>query len=197
MKILSSFVSLGFPHGIGVKHPPAIARDARDVDSITGLGRSPGVGNGNPLHYPSLESLVGYSPWGHKESDMTERLTLSLSLYMCQTRFKALRIPLWTVPARKELTLVKGDSTQSRQIQCVDGDEDCEETWNGVNGSRVGWWSGILSKLSMSGKTWMKEWEGSHLNILGKSSPGGWSSKCKGPETQKNKPGLWSQKDPF
>ena len=24
-------------------------------------------------------SLVGYSPWGHKESDMTERLTLSLS----------------------------------------------------------------------------------------------------------------------
>ena len=24
--------------------------------------------------------LVGYSPWGHKESDMPERLTLSLSL---------------------------------------------------------------------------------------------------------------------
>ena len=24
-------------------------------------------------------SLVGYSPWGHKESDTTEQLTLSLS----------------------------------------------------------------------------------------------------------------------
>ena len=24
-------------------------------------------------------SLAGYSPWGHKESDMTEQLTLSLS----------------------------------------------------------------------------------------------------------------------
>jgi len=24
--------------------------------------------------------LVGYSPWGHKESDVTERLTFSLSL---------------------------------------------------------------------------------------------------------------------
>ena len=24
-------------------------------------------------------SLAGYSPWGHKESDMTERLTFSLS----------------------------------------------------------------------------------------------------------------------
>ena len=41
---------------------------------------SPGEGNGNPLQYSCLEnsmdgrSLVGYSPWGRKESDMTERL---------------------------------------------------------------------------------------------------------------------------
>ena len=40
---------------------------------IPGLGRSPGEGNGNPLQYSCLEkshgrrSLVGYSPWGHKE----------------------------------------------------------------------------------------------------------------------------------
>ena len=121
MKILLSSVSLGFPYGIGIKHPPAIARDARDVGSITGLGRSPVVGNGNPLHYPSLESLVGYSPWGHKESDMTEQLTRSLSLYMCQTRFKALSIPLWTEPSpcpQRAYTLVKGDSTSSKQIVC-------------------------------------------------------------------------------
>ena len=26
-------------------------------------------------------SLAGYSPWGHKESDTTERLTLSLSFF--------------------------------------------------------------------------------------------------------------------
>ena len=26
---------------------------------------------------PWAEELMGYSPWGHKESDMTERLTLS------------------------------------------------------------------------------------------------------------------------
>ena len=32
-------------------------------------------GNGNPLQYSCLDnSIVGYSPWGHKESDMTERL---------------------------------------------------------------------------------------------------------------------------
>ena len=40
-------------------------------------GRSPGEGNGYPLQYSCLENsmdrgLVGYSPWGHKELDMTE-----------------------------------------------------------------------------------------------------------------------------
>ena len=45
-----------------------------------------GEGNGNPLQYSCLEktqgrrSLIGYSPWGHKESDMTEQLHF-LSLY--------------------------------------------------------------------------------------------------------------------
>ena len=57
-----------------VKNLPA---DARDVGLIPGLGRSPGEGNGNPLPYSCQEnpmnrgSLVGYSPWGHKESYTT------------------------------------------------------------------------------------------------------------------------------
>ena len=61
-----------------VKNLPAMKRPG----SIPGLGRSPGGGHGSPLQYSCLEnpheqrSLVGYSPWGHKESDMTERLTL-------------------------------------------------------------------------------------------------------------------------
>ena len=46
-------------------------------DTIPGLGRFAGVGNGNPLQYSCLEShgqrsLVRYSPWGDKELDMTE-----------------------------------------------------------------------------------------------------------------------------
>ena len=32
-----------------VKNPPANAGDARNMGSILGLGRSPGVGNGNLL----------------------------------------------------------------------------------------------------------------------------------------------------
>ena len=49
-----------------------------DLDSMLGLGRTPGGGHGNPLQYSCLEnppgqrSLAGYSPWGHKELDMNE-----------------------------------------------------------------------------------------------------------------------------
>ena len=57
-----------------LKNPPA---NTGDADLISGLGRSLGERNGNPLQYSCLEkphgqgSLVGYSPWGHKELDKT------------------------------------------------------------------------------------------------------------------------------
>ena len=54
-----------------VKNPPAIAGDARDVGSIPGLGRYPGIGNGNPLSH-GQRSLADNRPRGHKESDTTE-----------------------------------------------------------------------------------------------------------------------------
>ena len=56
----------------------ANAGDIRDPGSTPGLGRSPGEGHGKPLQYSCLEkthgqrSLVSYSPWGYKESDMTK-----------------------------------------------------------------------------------------------------------------------------
>ena len=60
-----------------VKNPLANAGDIRDAGSIPGAGRSSGGRNDNPLQYSCLENphghriLVGYSPWGHKESDTT------------------------------------------------------------------------------------------------------------------------------
>ena len=47
-----------------------------DLGLIPGSGRSPGEENGNPLQYSCLENSMdrGYSPWGHKETDMTEQL---------------------------------------------------------------------------------------------------------------------------
>ena len=63
----------GFPGGSEGK---VSAYNAGDQGSIPGSGRSPGEGNGNPLQYSCLKnpmrSLVGYSPWGCEESDMTE-----------------------------------------------------------------------------------------------------------------------------
>ena len=53
------------------------ACNAGDLASIPGLGRSPGEGRGYPLQYSGLENSMD-SPWGRKESDMTEQLSLSL-----------------------------------------------------------------------------------------------------------------------
>ena len=64
-----------------VKNLPAKAGDAREVSLILGLGRSPGVGNGNALSptpvflpgkFHGQRSITGYSPWGHKDLDATE-----------------------------------------------------------------------------------------------------------------------------
>ena len=61
-----------------VKNPPAHAGDTGDAGSIPGSGRSPGGENDNPLQYSrpgefhGQRSLASYSPWGHKETDMTE-----------------------------------------------------------------------------------------------------------------------------
>ena len=47
-----------------------------------------GGGNGNSLQYSFLEkfhgqrSLVGYSPWGHKELDTNERLSAAYTWYL-------------------------------------------------------------------------------------------------------------------
>ena len=50
-----------------VKNPPANAGDVEDMGSISGLGRSPGIGSGNtPVllsgEFLGQRSLAGYSP---------------------------------------------------------------------------------------------------------------------------------------
>jgi len=54
---------LGFPGGSVVKNPPANAGDAGDSVSISGSGRSPGGGNGNPLQYSCLENPIDKGAW--------------------------------------------------------------------------------------------------------------------------------------
>ena len=84
-----------------VKNPPA---NAGDAGSIPGWGRSPGRGQGHALQWRRQEtrvpflggevaptpvllpgeshgqrSLKGYSPWGHKDSEMTDCLSSQMA----------------------------------------------------------------------------------------------------------------------
>ena len=61
---LSDFTSLihllGIPGGSDSK---ASAYNAGDLDSVPGLGRSPGEEHGNPLQYSYLENPMDRGPW--------------------------------------------------------------------------------------------------------------------------------------
>ena len=58
--MMKFIVNEGFPGGSVVK---ASARNAGDLDSIPGSGRSPGEGNGNPLQYSCLENPMDGGAW--------------------------------------------------------------------------------------------------------------------------------------
>ena len=63
---------MAFPGGAVVKNPPANAGDARDAGFIPGMGRSPGVGNGNPLQYSCLENSMDRGSLWSTVSGITE-----------------------------------------------------------------------------------------------------------------------------
>ena len=50
----------GFP---GCSEVKASACNAGDLHSISGSGRSPGEGSGNPLQYSCVENLMDRGPW--------------------------------------------------------------------------------------------------------------------------------------
>ena len=81
----------GFSNGLVVKNPPVSAGDS---GGLPGSGRYPGEVWGTPLQYSFFffsfptpvflsgeirgqRSLAGYNPWGHKESEMTEQLSMN------------------------------------------------------------------------------------------------------------------------
>ena len=54
---------LGFPGGASGKEPTCQCRRPRDTGLIPELGRSPGGGHGNPLHYSYLENPMDRGAW--------------------------------------------------------------------------------------------------------------------------------------
>ena len=85
----------GIPRWPSGKELPAKEGDARDMGSIPESGRSPRSRKRQPTpvflpgEFHGQRSLAGCSPWGHKESDMTEhamprsRMIRGLSVMAC------------------------------------------------------------------------------------------------------------------
>ena len=65
----------GFPSDSAIKNLHANARDTGDAGSISGSGRSPGGGNGNPLQYSCLENPINRGAWGATVYRVTKRQT--------------------------------------------------------------------------------------------------------------------------
>ena len=139
---LLHMILCGFPGGSDGK---ASACSAGDQGSIPGLGRSPGEGNGNPLPYSCLEnsmdweapqSLVGYSPWGCKESDRTERLHFHFHLeHLTRDLFKTIGDTKGTFLARVGTVKDRSDKdlTEAEEIK-KRSQEYTEELYNkGLN----------------------------------------------------------------
>ena len=83
--IYKAIYMIGFPGGSDGKES---ACNVGELGLIHGLGRSHRGVHGNPLQYFCLENphgqrcLAGYHPWGRKESDTTERLSIYIYIYI-------------------------------------------------------------------------------------------------------------------
>ena len=74
-----------------------------DLGLIPGLGRSPEEGTGYLLQYSGLENFHGlYRPWGCKESDRTERLSLSLNNVLKDTFGEGNDNPFQEIPWKEK-----------------------------------------------------------------------------------------------
>ena len=64
-----------------VKNPPVNGGETRDACLIRGLGRSPGEGNGNPLHYYCLENSTDRGVWRATVHRATKSQTEHMNVY--------------------------------------------------------------------------------------------------------------------
>ena len=69
-----------------VKNLPVHVGDTRDGGSIPGLGRSPEVGNGNPLQHSCLGNPMDRGAWQATELDTTEHVCMT-SFLIWKKRF--------------------------------------------------------------------------------------------------------------
>ena len=103
-----------------VKIPPAISGETRDTVSVPGSGRSPWSTNWQPFpvflpgKFHGQRSLVGYSPWGHKELGTAEHSTHTV----VEEDLEARKRPSWRKDVRGAVTFAwKTHSDQSYKTE--------------------------------------------------------------------------------
>ena len=77
----------GFQIELVVKNLATNAGDVRDVDSVPGLGGSPGEGNGNLLQYSYLENSMGRGAWQDTVHGVLSSSSFSIILLLFQKSF--------------------------------------------------------------------------------------------------------------
>ena len=87
-----------------VKNPPANAGGSRDAVLITGLGRSPEGGHGNPLQYSCLKNSMDRGAWQatvHRVTKSQTRLRHDMHKHVQSQCFQVPeRCCRWTIPSR-------------------------------------------------------------------------------------------------
>ena len=91
------------PGGLLVKKTPANAGDAGAVGLIPGSGRSPGVGNGNPLQYSCLENSVDRGAWQATVHRATKSQTQLSWCWVDSASERRLKFPLKTIEDMKSI----------------------------------------------------------------------------------------------
>ena len=88
---------------------------------IPGLGRALGEGKGYPLQYSGLENSRLYSPWGCKESDMTEQLSLTHSFPIKGSVYEKImrEEEIWYILGILQSTEIKSKVRQGQLMQAL------------------------------------------------------------------------------
>ena len=73
---------LAFPDDTVVKNPPENVGDSRDKGSISGLGGSPGEGNGNPFQYSCLENSMDKGTWFYGVAKSRTQLSMQAHIFI-------------------------------------------------------------------------------------------------------------------
>ena len=121
--LTSSSPPLGLPWWLSRKDSTC---NVGDHGLIPGLGRSPGEGNEWLLMTVSWPEEFHrlYSPWGRKESDTTEWLSVSFSTSEIGRQLPSIILAFWALPRTRLGTILA-------KLCCPRNEEEVERMWKG------------------------------------------------------------------